>query len=107
MADLRIMRRKLEEQIHQLQERLRALELVEQTARELNGQDPSSRHVRAHRNGTIMDACRQIIQESSKTEWRAAEMLEEVERRGLSEANRENISTTMRRLAQTGVLERT
>lgn len=101
MADLRVLRRKIETQIRQLEEQLRALELVERAARELDGKG-RGRRSRGVRSGTVIEACQNVALESPMKEWTTQTMLEAVRARGVTDANRENVSTSMRRLAKSG-----
>ena len=111
MADTKALRHRIEEQIRALQEKLRAVELVEQVAAELgiDGGRPSRALVEASTDTTFADhsiaeACKLIVLESYKA-WTATDVLEEIRGRGKSGATREAVSVALRRLAGSGVLE--
>ncbi len=111
MADTKAIRRRIEEQIRALQDKLRAVELVEQAAAELgvDGERPSKALMKPSTDGTFADhsiaeACKHIVIESDKT-WTAINVLEEIKRRGKPGATREAVSVALRRLAGSGVLE--
>lgn len=111
MADTKALRRRIEEQIRALQDKLRAVELVEQAAAELgiDGERPSKALMEPSTDATFADysiaeACKRIVVESDKA-WTAIHVLEEIRRRGKPGATREAVSVALRRLARSGVLE--
>ncbi len=111
MADTKALRRRIEEQIRALQEKIRAVELVEQVAAELgiDGERPSRALVDPSEDATFTDhsiaeACKLIVLESDKA-WTAIDVLKEIRGRGKSGATREAVSVALRRLAGSGLLE--
>lgn len=111
MADTKTLRLRIEEQIRTLQEKLRAIDRVEQMAAELgiDRERPSKASETSPTDATFADhsiaeACKLIVFESARDRT-AADVLEEVRRRGKAQATREAVSVALRRLARDGLLE--
>lgn len=100
MADLRALRRKLETQIKVLQDKLDALEMIESELSE----KPRSRQ--RSRGGTVTEAVRQAVMGNPSKVWTAEEALTAVRGDGAPDANKDNVSTAIRRLVHDEVLER-
>lgn len=100
MADLRALRRKLEAEIKVLQDKLQALEMIES---ELSEKPRSRQRSRA---GTVTEAVRQAVLGDRTKVWTAEEALTAVRGDGAPDANRDNVSTAIRRLVRDEVLER-
>lgn len=101
MANLRALRKKWEADIAALQEKLRALDVVEQGQRDVGRTRTRSQ---VSRPGTVTDACREAVLGDSTKEWTAADVLKVVQADGAPGATKANVSTALRRLKKHGVL---
>lgn len=117
MADTRVLKERLKTQIAALEEKLRAVELVEQLSVDLgvNGegqvQSPTTHSVvvedtpvvAAGERPTVIDLCRRIaLAHHDITEWTVGKMVPLVHSLGRPDAERTNVATSMRRLAEEG-----
>lgn len=115
-----MLRQRLEEQRRQIDEKLKAIDIVEAMAGELgvNGSvapasaptapllEPPPRFVPGPSfSGTIMEAVKRIALGDPVREWSVVTMTPEVQRYGRSDAVKPNVTTALRRLAKAGVLE--
>ena len=109
MADTKVLRQRLEEQLRQIQEKLRAIDIVEAMSSELgvNGSEPAKVVVRLApvSSRSIVETCKAIAVADPVKHWNVATMTPEVQRAGRTDASRANVTTSLRRLAEQGVLE--
>jgi len=108
MADTQVLRQKLEAQLRDIQEKLRAVALVEAMSAEIsgNGAMPPRRTMTQTASGkTIKETVRLIALANPTQEWTALTMTPEVERQGRKDATRANVTTALRRLAKAGALD--
>lgn len=108
VADTRVLRQKLQDQLQQIQEKLRALDIVDAMSAELGvngtqGALPPSLLLPSGK--TIQKTCRELALKDPTKHWTVATMTPEVQRNGRPDANRANVTTALRRLARKGVLE--
>jgi len=107
MADTKVLRRRIEEQIRLLQEKLRAIELVEEMSREIGrNEDKPSISVSTDstmRDMSVAEACKNLLFESGKA-WTVTSVWDEVKKRGKHGATREAVSVALRRLAAADVI---
>lgn len=114
MADTRILRQRLDEQLKQLQEKIRAIDLVEAMSAELgiggNGSEAGARLDRfatapSSATKTISNTVKAIALGDPARQWTVATMTPEAQRSGRPDATRTNVTTALRRLGEAGVLE--
>lgn len=109
MADTKVLRQRLDEQLRQIQEKLRAIDIVEAMSSELgiNGAvAPRSLPSLMPSSGrTIKETCKAIALADHTKRWNVSSMTPEVQRAGRTDANKANVTTALRRLSEDGVLE--
>ncbi len=108
MADTKALRHRIEEQIKSLQEKLHAIDLVEQMSKELgvDGEklkQPSGGWVPiSFANRSVAEACKLLVAESEDKTWTVAEVLKVVQSRGIPAATRQAVAVALRRLEKSG-----
>lgn len=112
MVDTKALRDRIEAEISRLQEKLRAIEQVEQLSKqfEFNGETtqsplPGLTKDRNFQNYTVIKACRKLIMSEPERPWTVVWVLQEIRSRGLPGATRQAVAVAMRRLVKKGVLE--
>ena len=97
MADTKVLRDRLDEQLREIREKLRAIEIVEAMSTELgvNGAvAPRSPSAEVRASGrSIMEMCKVIALADHTKQWNVSTMTPEVQRAGRVDASKPNVTT--------------